>query len=155
MSKKKPPTMRAKKTEDTPLLKPTGPAGKIRPTQRKVTHGLHSLEQLLKGDIDGRYHVAKRRNQLEAEWVDHCGGPDRLSPGMISLIKRIVHQEILLEYGEKVALLGLYEPDNNFQARINSQRLNIVALERMIENKGSAGSDYEDVLKTITQDNDE
>ena len=155
--KKKNPELRPKKHEDTPLVKPAGPPGQSAPLKKRVSkHGIHTLQELLKGDIDGRYWVAKRRDQLEAQWIDHCGGPDRLTPGMLSLIKRITTQEILLEYAEKVALLGMYEPDNNMQARINSQRLNILALEQMIEkNKASGRADYEDILKTITQDEDE
>ena len=153
--KKKTPTLRAKKTEDCPGLKPVG-AMKLRPGDKEVTvkHGLHTFAELLKGDIDGRTTIARRRSELEAEWIDHAGGLDRCTPGMLSLIKRIVHQELMLEYGEKVMLLGLYSPDQNFQARINSQRLNILALEQMIKNRGSPGSDYEDILKTITQDED-
>jgi hypothetical protein len=110
---------------------------KLRPTKgniRNTKHGLYTLGELLKGDIDGRLAIAKKRDALQAQWVDHCGGLGRLSPGMLSLVQRIVHQELLISHAEKMALIGLYEPDKTMQARINSQRLNILALEGMIAN---------------------
>jgi len=138
---KTPPTFRSKKGLETPKLKPA---------KRKVKHGVHSLEELLKGDLDGRFAIAKRRDQLEAEWVDHCGGPDRLTPAMISLIKRITHQELMLEYAEKTVLLGLYQPDKTMQARINSQRLNILALENLI-NANNQSKSRIPTIKEIVQ----
>jgi hypothetical protein len=50
----------------------------------------------------------------------------------------VVHQELLISHAEKMALLGRYEPEKNLQARINSQRLNIIALENLMANNNKA-----------------
>jgi hypothetical protein len=114
------------KKKTTPKLRPA------KPQDRVAKHGVYALTELLKGDLDGRLHIAKKRDQLEAQWIERAGGLEHCTPGILSLIRRVVHQELLLSHAEKMALLGRYEPEKNLQARINSQRLNILALENLI-----------------------
>jgi hypothetical protein len=111
---------------------------KLRPQKRKAKHGVYSLSELLRGDLDNRLHIAKKRDQLEAQWIERAGGLEHCTPGILSLIRRVVHQELLISHAEKMALLGRYEPEKNLQARINSQRLNIIALENLMANNNKA-----------------
>jgi len=63
-----------KKRDYAPRLRPEYPE------HGATKHGVYALETLLKGDLDGRLAITKQRNQLEAMWIDHCGGPDCLFP---------------------------------------------------------------------------
>jgi hypothetical protein len=108
---------------------------KLKPQDRKAKHGLYSLAELLKGEVDGRYYIAKQRDQLEAMWLDYCGGKDVVTPAMLSLIKRIVHQELFVSHAEKMFVLGRCElSDKNIISVVNSQRLNVMALQNLLAN---------------------
>ena len=111
---------------------------RLKPTERvdgKVKHGLYSLSELLKGELDGRYLIAKQRDQLEAMWLDYCGGKDEVTPAMLSLVKRIVHQELFISHAEKMFTLGRIElSDKNIISVVNSQRLNVAASENLLAN---------------------
>ena len=120
-----------------------GKTPKLRPTKAQdgaTKHGVYALTELLKGDLDGRLHIAKKRDRLEADLIDHCGGPNALSPPMISLIKRIVHKELISQHAEKMALLGEYSlGDKQYIALSNSLRLDICALEGILRNGRTKG----------------
>lgn len=141
--------IKAKKTR-----KRTPKPGKLRPakgTDRKVKHGVWSLDRLLKADLDGRLAIAKRRAQLEAQWVDHCGGLDSLNPALLSLIKRITHKELISQHSEKMALLGRFElGDKHYLALSNSLRLDILALEKLIGGNRSKKLTLEDYIEAQT-----
>jgi hypothetical protein len=118
---------RNKKRDYTPRLRPQNKGSS------SAKHGVYSLERLLRGDLDGRLAIAKQRNQLEAQWIDYCGGPDCLTPPVMGLIKRIVHKELLAAQSEKMALLGEYDlSDKKYLALTNSQRLDKEALQRLL-----------------------
>ena len=123
--------------------RPKGNTPKLRPvkTQGKGTkHGVWALDKLLKADLDGRLHLVKKRNQLEAAWVDHCGGEGALTPGMLSLIKRIVHAEIVAAHAEKMALLGEFDlTEKNYGALASRQERHIARLEDLLKNNNRKG----------------
>ena len=126
--------MTKRKKKKTPKLRPT------KAQDGATKHGFYSLTQLLRGDLDGRLHIAKKRDQLEADLIDHCGGPNALSPPMISLIKRIAHKELISQHAEKMALLGEYNlGDKQYLALSNSLRLDICALEGLLRDGRNKG----------------
>lgn len=113
----------------TPKLKPPKTPGK------GTKHGVWALDKLLKADLDGRLHLVKKRNQLEAQWIDYCGGEECLTPGMLSLIKRIVHAEIVAAHAEKMALLGEFDlTDKSYGALASRQERHIARLEELLKN---------------------
>jgi len=123
-----------RKKEKTPKLRPT------KAQDGATKHGVHALTELLKGDLDGRLHIAKKRDRLEADLIDHCGGPNALSPPMICLIKRIAHKELISQHAEKMALLGAYSlGDKQYIALSNSLRLDICALEGLLRDGRTRG----------------
>ena len=70
--------------------------GKLRPslgTDAKLKVGDHSLDSLLKGQLDGRLKIKKDYDKLESGWIDYCGGPANLSPPVITLIQKICQYE--------------------------------------------------------------
>ena len=96
------------------------------------------MHELLKGDLDGRLGIVKRKNQLEADYIDHCGGKDALTPPMISLIKRIVHAELEADQAEKMALLGEFDlTDKHYGALASRQERHIGRLEELIKNNST------------------
>jgi len=132
----------------------SGKAGKMRPSKTpdgRVKHGVNSLAELLKGDLDRRLAIVKERNRLEAQWVDHCGGLDSLNPALLSLIKRITHKELISKHSEKMALLGRFDlSDKHYLALSNSLRLDILALEKLISCKRSKVQTLEDYIEAQT-----
>lgn len=132
--------------------KRTPKPGKLRPargTDPKVKHGVWSLDRLLKADLDGRLAIARRRDQLEAQWVDHCGGLGSLNPALLSLIKRITHKELISQHSEKMALIGRFDlSDKHYLALSNSLRLDILALEKLIGGNKSKVQTLEDYIET-------
>ena len=132
--------------------KRTPKPGKLRPargTDPKVKHGVWSLDRLLKADLDGRLAIAKQRDQLEAQWVDHCGGLDSLNPALLSLIKRITHKELISQHSEKMSLLGRFDlSDKHYLALSNSLRLDILALEKLVGGNKSKVQTLEDYIET-------
>ena len=138
-------------TEKSPVLpeKPTkkrAKPGKKRPSKipdQRVQHGVWSLAELLKKkNLDGRLSIVKKRNRLEAQWIDHSGGADNLTVHMISLIKRIATHEIIIGHGADEALMGRFDiSSNNFLALENTHRRNMDSLDKLIkDNKGKAKS---------------
>lgn len=123
--------------------RPKGNTLKLRPpkTQGKGTkHGVWALDKLLKADLDGRLAIVKQRNQLEAQWIDYCGGKDSVSPGMFSLIKRIIHAEIVAAHAEKMALLGEFDlTDKSYGALASRQERHIGRLEDLLKNSNRKG----------------
>jgi len=117
----------------------TAKPGKLRPKREpdaKVRHGVWSLDKLLREDLDGRLKIVKHRDQLESQLIDHCGGLDNLTPPLLSLVKRITHKEIVLQHGEKMALLGKFNlADKSYTCLANSLRLDLQALENMLKNR--------------------
>ncbi len=106
----------------------------------KVKHGVWSLHELLKGDLDGRLAIVKKRNQLEAQYIDHCGSTDVLTPPMISLIKRIIHAELVAAHAEKMALLGEFDlTDKSYGALASRQERHIGRLEDLLKNGRGKG----------------
>ncbi len=132
--------------------KRTPKPGKLRPargTDPKVKHGVWSLDRLLKADLDGRLAIAKQRDQLEAQWVDHCGGLGSLNPALLSLIKRITHKELISQHSEKMALIGRFDlSDKHYLALSNSLRLDILALEKLVGGNKSKVQTLEDYIET-------
>ena len=130
---------------------------KLKPKRDKTPntkHGVYSLAELLKADIDGRYFIARQRNQLEAELVDHCGGADRLTPPMILLIKRITAKSLEAAHAEKMALVGEYNltGDNRYLALSNSLRLDIMALQGLLNDGKGRTPDLKDYLQSTYGD---
>ena len=123
--------------------RPKGNTPKLRPvkTQGKGTkHGVWALDKLLKADLDGRLHLVKKRNQLEAQWIDYCGGEGCLTPGVLSLIKRIVHAEIVAAHAEKMALIGEFDlTDKSYGALASRQERHIARLEDLLKNSSPKG----------------
>jgi hypothetical protein len=79
------------------------------------------LHDLLQGELDQRLSIAKELARLEAEWVAYCGGIDALTPPMIRRIKWIAAATLVIEQGEKMSALGLFNlADHNFIALVNS-----------------------------------
>jgi hypothetical protein len=111
---------------------------KLRPKKEpdaKVRHGVWSLDRLLREDLDGRLKIVKHRDQLECDLVDYIG-KENLTPPLLSLIKRIVHKEIVLQHGEKMALLGKFNlADKSYTCLANSLRLDLQALETMLRQR--------------------
>ena len=132
--------------------KRTPKPGKLRPakgTDPKIKHGVWSLDRLLKADLDGRLAIARRRDQLEAQWIDHCGGLDSLNPALLSLIKRITHKELISKHSEKMAILGRFDlSDKHYLALSNSLRLDILALEKLVGGNKSKVQALEDYIET-------
>jgi hypothetical protein len=139
----------------TPVLKPKQPTnkadvqlkevgskadttGKLRPPKtedKRVAHGVWSLDKLLREDLDGRLKIVKRRDQLECDLIAYIG-EDNLTPPLLSLVKRIVHKEIVLQHGEKMALLGKFNlADKSYTCLANSLRLDLQALETMLRQR--------------------
>jgi hypothetical protein len=123
--------------------RPKEKAPKLRPRKNpdgKVKHGVWSLHELLKGDLDGRLAIAKKRNQLEAQYIEHCGGTDALTPPMISLIKRIIHAELFADQAEKAALIGEFDlTDKSYGALASRQERHIARLEDLQKNSNPKG----------------
>jgi hypothetical protein len=125
---------------------------KLRPattSDRKATSGVWSLRDILKGDIDRRLSISRQREQIESDWIDHAGGPDNLTVHMISLIKRIATNEIIISQAEKMSLLGQFDiTSKNFLALENTHRRNMDQLEKLIRaNRGKAKS-LEDYIES-------
>jgi len=116
---------------------------KLRPTKEQeggAKHGFYALTELLKGDLDGRLSIAKKRDRLEADLIDHCGGVRNLSPPLISLIKRITHKEIIAQHAEKMALIGQFDlAEKRYLALSNSLRLDIMALQQLLASNRGRG----------------
>lgn len=122
--------------------------GKLRPSRNpnaKVRHGVWALHDLLQGGLDQRLSISKKLAKLEAEWVDHCGGPDALTPPMISRIKWIAAATLVIEQGEKMSALGLFNlADHNFIALVNARERSMDKLEVLIEkNRGKGAKSLE------------
>lgn len=135
---------------------PKGYAHKLKPpkTQGKGTkHGVWALDKLLRADLDGRYQIVKKRNEIEAQYIDHCGGEQALTPPMISLIKRIVHAELVADQAEKMALLGKFDlTDKSYGALASRQERHIGKLEDLLKNNTKRQTiSLEDYLK-VKQD---
>lgn len=131
-------------TKRTPVrpkkpAKKTTKTGKLRPSttsDQRVRHGINSLDKLLKQDLDKRLSITRKRDQLEAELIDQAGGPDRLTPTLILLIRRIVHKALICDQSEKMALLNEYNlSDKRYIALSNSLRLDIALFESMLKNR--------------------
>ena len=130
--RKNPPGDAEKRRTRTP--KP----GKLRPpstTDGKLKHGTWALDKLLKCDLDKRLTIARERDQLEAELVDHAGGVQALTPSIMLLIKRVVHKSLVCAQAEEAALLGLFSLDKHYLALSNSLRLDIAELERLLRQR--------------------
>jgi hypothetical protein len=131
--RKNPPGDAEKRRKRTP--KP----GRLRPSSEpdgKLKHGAWSLDKLLKADLDKRLTIARERDALEAELVDHAGGVDALTPSMTLLIKRITHKSLVAAQAEKAALLGMFNlSGKHYLALSNSLRLDIAELERLLRQK--------------------
>jgi hypothetical protein len=112
---------------------------KLPKTQGKgVKHGVWALDKLLKGNLDRRYAIVKKRDQLEAAYIDHAGGKGALTPSMISLIKRIIHAELVADQAEKMALLGEFDlTDKSYGALASRQERHIGRLEELIRNNST------------------
>jgi hypothetical protein len=127
--------------------------GKLHPKKEpdaKVRHGVWSLDKLLREDLDGRLKITKERDRLEAELIDHAGGPEALTPTITILIKEIVHKSLIASQAEKAALLGMFNlSDKHYLALSNSLRLDIQTLEAMLRQKRPKA------LKTLGQYLDE
>ncbi len=123
--------------------RPKGNTPKLRPGKNpdgKVKHGVWSLHELLKGDLDGRLAIVKKRNQLEAQYIDHCGGTDVLTPPMISLIKRIIHAELVADHAEKMALIGEFDlTDKSYGALASRLERHLGRLEDLLKNGRGKG----------------
>jgi len=125
--------------------------GKLRPAKtpdQRVRHAVWSLRDILKGDIDRRLGISRQREQIEADWVSHCGGLDNLTVHMISLIKRIATNEIIISQAEKMSLLGQFDiTSKNFLALENCHRRNMDQLEKLIRaNRGKGVKSLEEYL---------
>ena len=134
--------------------RPKGNTLKLRPGKKpdgKVKHGVWSLHELLKGDLDGRLAIVKKRNQLEAQYIDHCGGTDALTPPMISLIKRIIHAELVADHAEKMALIGEFDlTDKSYGALASRLERHLGRLEDLLKNSGKKRvTSYREELKAI------
>ena len=145
------------KAEKTPVLpekpaKKSGKVGKMRPSKnpdQRVRHAVWSLAELLKKkNLDGRLSIVKKRNRLEAQWIDHCGGPDNLTVHMISLIKRIATNELIITHGEDEALIGEFDiTSKNFLALENCHRRNMEQLEKLIKSNRRKAKSLEDYIE--------
>jgi hypothetical protein len=142
----------------TPVTRPkqprkNGKAGKLRPSKtpdRKVTHAVWSLRDILMGDLDRRLTISRQRDQIESQWIDHAGGQPNLTVHMIALIKRIATNEIIISQAEKMSLLGRFDiTSNNFLALENTHRRNMDQLEKLIKDNRGKGA------KTLDQYLDE
>lgn len=128
-------------------------SAKIRPStgpDKRLKHAVWSLADLLKKkNLDGRLSVVKERNRIEARWVDDCGGAGCLTAHMISLIKRIAVNEIIILHGEDMALVGEFDiTSKNFLALENTHRRNMDSLDKLIkDNKGKTKS-LEDYIES-------
>jgi hypothetical protein len=127
-------------TEKTPVLakkarRRTPKPGKLRPSRtqnQKLRHGVESLDRLLKADLDGRLHVARKRDQLESDLIGEAGGLP-LAPSLILLIRRIVTKALICDQSEKMALLNEYNlSDKRYIALSNSLRRDLVTFESML-----------------------
>ena len=149
---------KGKMTKKTPILaeKPTkkrGKARKKRPSKnpdQRVRHAVWSLAELLKKkNLDGRLSIVKKRNRLEAQWIDHSGGPENLTVHMISLIKRIATNELIIGHGEDEALMGEFDiTSNNFLALENTHRRNMESLDKLIAKKLRRARSLEDYIES-------
>jgi hypothetical protein len=133
--------MTIKRTPVLPGKQPrkTKKVGKPRPSREpdaRLRHGANSLDALLKQPLDGRLGIVKRRDQLESQWVDHCGGEARLTPGILSLVKRVVHKELVLSHMEKMSLADKFDlTSKQYVCLSNSLRLDLQALETMLRQR--------------------
>jgi hypothetical protein len=148
-------------TEETPVkkaplrgkkqLKRSAKVGKLRPslgTDAKLKAGDHSLDSLLKGQLDGRLKIKKDYDKLESGWIDYCGGPANLSPPVITLIQKICHKTLVTGQREKMALLGAVDlTDKGYLAMVNSLRLDILALQKLIGSSKGKTQSLEDYIE--------
>jgi hypothetical protein len=131
------------KTEKTPVLakkarRRTPKPGKLRPSKtqnRNLRHGVESLDRLLRADLDGRLHVARKRDLLESQLIDEAGGLP-LTPSLLLIIKRIVTKALVCDQSEKMALLNEYTlSDKRYIALSNSLRRDLVTFESMLRQR--------------------
>jgi hypothetical protein len=122
--------------------------GKLRPPKtedKRITHGVWSLDRLLREDLDGRLRIVKHRDQLESDLIAYIG-EDNLTPPLLSLVKRVIHKEIVLQHAEKMSLLGRFNlADKSYTCLANSLRLDLQALESMLRQRKPKA------LKTLDQ----
>ena len=124
----------------TPVLRKTKPKrtpkpGKLRPAKtqnQNLRHGVESLDRLLRADLDGRLHIARKRDLLESQLIDEAGGLP-LTPSLILLIRRITTKALICDQSEKMALLNEYSlSDKRYIALSNSLRRDLVTFESML-----------------------
>ena len=107
------------------------------------------MADLLKGDLDRRLSISRQRDRIEAQWIDHCGGQPNLTVHMISLIKRIATNEIIISQAEKMTLLGQFDiTSKNFLALENSHRRNMEQLEKLIKSNLRKAKSLEDYIES-------
>lgn len=138
----KPKAKKKRKKQERAKLRPRStPDGRL-------STGFYSLSKILSADLDGRLAIEKARKRLEADLVDHAGGPgDQLTPSILTLIKSIVHKSLVCRQSEKMALLGQVELDKTYLAMSNSLRLDVLAFENLLaRGRGVGGHDLGDYL---------
>ena len=141
----------------------TGPWKKKRKDIRKLKPNLegdsrtgagdYTLKSLLKCDLDGRYAIARARNELEANLVDYAGGPEATTPPVLILIRKIVAKTLVTQQREKMTLLGEAELDKHYITMANSLRLDILALAKLLSEKhpGKVG-DLKNYIDTVAKE---
>jgi len=147
MTKQKPEAKRKKREKypPAPVLRPKTDA------DGRVTSGTYSLDELLRGKLDGRLAIVKERDRLEAQIIDYCGGPDNLPALLIILIKKIVHKTLVTEQREKIALMSDgVELDKHYITTANSLRLDILALQKLLSEMDSGKAyDLKNYITTV------
>jgi hypothetical protein len=89
----------------------------------------------LRADLDGRLHVARKRDLLESQLIDEAGGLP-LTPSLLLIIKRIVTKALVCDQSEKMALLNEYTlSDKRYIALSNSLRRDLVTFESMLRQR--------------------
>jgi hypothetical protein len=127
---------------------------KLRPKKEpdgRVKHAVNSLAELIRGPLDGRLKVAKKKKELEESLIYYCGGPQSLNPLLLGLIEEIAFKKLLLSHCQKMILLGYYEPSQKFYLPLsNSYRLDIRDLESMLrEGKHKTAKSLEQYIDEV------
>jgi hypothetical protein len=120
--------------------RPSGQKRKLRPRRSKdvtkedkrIKHGLHSLERILDGELDKRYVPVMERDRIEAALVSYAGGEDavRANVTLFIAIKKMAPLFVKTGHWEKMALLNeVCLGDKRYTAMLGK----LIILNRQIE----------------------
>lgn len=121
--------------------RPKGNKAKLRPKRdrgvtakedKRIKHGLHSLERILDGKLDRRFAPVIERDQIEAALVDYAGGEEAVKANttLFIAIKKMAPLFVKTGHWEKMALLNeVCLGDKRYTAMLGK----LIILNRQIE----------------------